>query len=618
MCGLAFLLAPGLSAAERLEMIRGSVRLLHHRGPDESGMADGDGYAVGHTRLAIVHPAGGHQPIRDPSRRWTLAFNGEIYNFKTLREGLQGRWDFRDASDTEVLLAGLVLDGADFVSRLDGMWAFVLHDADTGAVLLSRDRFGKKPLYYRTHDDTFACASELPVLARLLPEGGWQEDPAGIADYFRYGYALPGVTCVAGVREVLPGHVAVRSPDGELRSDRYWSPSTEPWRGTFEAAAGEVRDRLAAAVTSRQLAADVEVGAFLSGGVDSTIVCALAQRSGFGRLRTFTAGFAEPTYDERGPAARAAAHLGTLHIDEELSPHVAAEFAASLPVRIGQPFGDASLVPSALVARVASRHVKVVLTGDGGDEVFGGYARYAGTLLRQRYRRLPAPLRSALERAVLMFPEPIAHHSGSLLKRAHLFVGLAREAPRTYVAPPSMRAEVLERLIPDLPAGTPPPEAVWPDDMDELRHMMLMDWLVWLPQDILTKVDRATMAFSVEARSPFLDRELVEFVVRLPWQWHFSGFRGKRLLRAATRGLVPDFVWRRRKQGFASPVAHWMRGGLGDDLLALAREGDTNVLDARALRELLDAHRSGSADHSQPLWLAYAYLRWRALIGARA
>jgi asparagine synthase (glutamine-hydrolysing) len=216
-----------------------------------------------------------------------------------------------------------------------------------------------------------------------------------------------------------------------------------------------------------------------------------------------------------------------------------------------------------------------------------------------------------------MFPEPIAHHSGSFLKRAHLFVGLARAAPQTYVAPPSMRAEVLQRLVPDLPAGNPSPETDWPDDLDELRHMMLMDWLVWLPQDILTKVDRATMAFSVEARSPFLDRELVEFVVRLPWQWHFSGFRGKRLLRAATRGLVPDFVWKRRKQGFASPVAHWMRGALGDDLLALIRTEDSGVINVPALAGLLEAHRSGSADHSQPLWLAFAYLRWRASIGAR-
>jgi asparagine synthase (glutamine-hydrolysing) len=615
MCGLAFLLAPDLSPAVRKDRVGEAVRRLDHRGPDGSGLMHGDDYAVGHVRLAIVDLAGGQQPTRDPSGRWTLVFNGEIYNFRALRQALSGRWDFRDSSDTEVLLAGLILEGHHFVSRLDGMWAFVLHDAATGQTLLSRDRFGKKPLYYRNCGKSFACASELPALKALLPEAIWAEDAAGISDYFRYGYTMPGATCLAGVSEVLPAHCLIRTAAGQLIQERYWLPSTEPWRGSFEQAANEVRERLAAAVASRQLAADVEVGAFLSGGVDSTVVCALAQEAGFGRLRTFTAGFAEPTYDERSHAARAAAELGTMHTSEELSPILAARYAAEMPARMGQPFGDASLIPSAMVAEVAARQVKVVLTGDGGDEVFGGYARYAGRLLRQRYNRLPKVLRAGLERTILAFPEPIAHHSGSLLKRAHLFVALARERADSYVAPPAIRAEVLSQMVPGLPAGHPSPEFPWPADPDELRHMMLMDWLVWLPQDILAKVDRATMAFSLEARSPFLDRELIEFVVRLPWRWHFEGYRGKRLLQAAMKGRAPDFVWSRRKQGFASPVAHWMRNGLGSELLALSHGADTGVLDPVALRGLLSAHRAGLSDHSQPLWLAYTYLRWRAPAG---
>ncbi|MGH8183539.1 MAG: asparagine synthase (glutamine-hydrolyzing) [Rhodanobacteraceae bacterium] len=589
-----------------------ALRRLEHRGPDETGCFVDHDFAAGQTRLAIIDLAGGHQPMRDPGGRWLLVFNGEIYNYRELRTHLDDRWNFRDDSDTEVLLAGLVTEGAAFIERLDGMWAFVFHDMASGESLLSRDRFGKKPLYYRHHGSMFACASELPALAALVPDATIAEDDAGIADYFRYGYALPGKTCLDGVSEVLPAHVMWRHADGSIVQERYWVPSTEPWTGSFDDAAERVRELLTAGVRRRQLASDVEVGAFLSGGVDSTTVCALAQESGFGRLRTFTAGFAEPTYDERAPAARAAAELGTLHTAEEIKPDVAAKLATELPGRMGQPFGDSSLVPSALVASVAARYVKVVLTGDGSDEIFGGYARYAGRLLRQRYRHLPAMLRSVVERAVLATPEPYAHHSGSLLKRAHLFARLAREDRDAYKGPPAIRKETLARLVPELGGGNRMVNPPWPDDPDEIRHMLLMDCLVYLPQDILQKVDRAAMMFSLEARSPFLDKALFEFVIRLPRQWHFSGLRGKRLLRAAMRGRVPDFIWERRKQGFASPVSHWMRDKLGDDLLAMAGSGDTGVVDPVGLHALLSEHRAGRLDHSQPLWLAYSYLRWRA------
>ena len=610
MCGVAYLYGSEMSAAERGNRIQCALKKMNHRGPDGSGIHQGANFAVGHLRLAIVDLVGGKQPVSDPSGRYTLIFNGEIYNFKALREALAGRWDFRDASDTEVLLAGLVVEGESFVAKLDGMWAFVLHDAAAETWLLSRDRFGKKPLYYVARGESFACASELPALQILLPEAGWSESVDDITDYFCYGYPMPGRTCIQGVQEVLPGHFMRCTP--RARSEhRYWVPDTTPWQGTFQEAADIVRQLLTAAVIKRQLAADVEVGAFLSGGVDSTVVCALAQSSGFGQLKTFTAGFAEPTYDERSYAAQAAREIGTQHYSEELLPSTASKLAEKIPMLIGQPFGDASLVPTAMVSAVASRHVKVVLTGDGGDEVFGGYARYSGRLVRRRYRRVPSILRTTLERMVLATPEPAAHHSGSLLKKAHLFVGLAREPNRTYIAPPAIRADILEQLAPGLPPSLFVPQLHWGTDLEELKHMMLMDWLVWLPQDILVKVDRATMASSVEARSPFLDKDLVEFVMRLPWQWHFSGFRGKRLLRAAMRDLAPKFVWSRRKQGFASPLSYWMRGRLGDELAAMVSDASESMIDHSVVRRLLVEHKQGGADHAQPLWLVYAYLRWR-------
>lgn len=611
MCGLAFLHAPALGEAERMLRMRGALDDMSHRGPDARAAIAGETFTGGHLRLAIVDLVGGAQPMRDPSGRWTLVFNGEIYNFRALRESLASRWTFRDASDTEVLLAGLVLEGERFIERLDGMWAFVLHDAGEGSMLASRDRFGKKPLYYRAEGGATAFASELPSLRLLLPDMPWRESDPDVADYFRYGYTMPGRTCFADTHEVLPGHWMKITSDGRRDEIRYWNPTSDPLAIGFEEAAEEVRALLATAVESRQLAADVEVGAFLSGGVDSTVVCALAKRLGAGNLRTFTAGFGESTYDERPFAARAAAELGTRHIAEELQSADAMPLARTLSLRMGQPFGDASLVPSSLVARVAGAHVKVVLTGDGGDEVFGGYARYAGRLLRDRYRKVPAFLRRGIEEAVLAFPEPFAHHSGSFLKRAHLFVALAREPAGAYSAPPAIRAAILQRLSPHLPAGRSAPAAPWPEQGDDVRQMMLRDWLTWMPQDILAKVDRATMAHSVEARSPFLDRRLVEFVLRLPWHWHFDGLKGKRLLKQAMRGHAPDFIWSRRKQGFASPVAHWLRGGLGDEIAQMLPLLEGSMVDRSEVHRLLVEHRGGAVDHSQPLWLVYSYLLWR-------
>lgn len=611
MCGLAFLKSHRLNESERHVRVGRALDSMLHRGPDARASISGENFTTGHLRLAIVDLAGGAQPMTDPSGRWTLVFNGEIYNFRALRESLVGRWSFRDSSDTELLLAGLIVEGHSFIARLEGMWAFVLYDSLEDVVLASRDRFGKKPLYFRMEEGVTGFASELPALRMLYPDISWRESESDVSDYFRFGYTMPGATCFQNTSEVLPAHWLKLHPDGRQEQTRYWLPSIEPVDVTFDEAAEEVRMLLARAVEARQLASDVEVGAFLSGGVDSTVICALAKRTGTGNLRTFTAGFAESTYDERPHAARAAQELQTLHVAEELRAADAMPLARTLSMRMGQPFGDASLVPTALVSQVAGRHVKVVLTGDGGDEVFGGYARYAGRLLRDRYRKLPSFVRAGIEKSVLAFPEPFSHHSGSFLKRAHLFVALVREPSGAYIAPPAIRAATLQRLMARQCIGRRMPSAPWLGAGDDVRQMMLRDWLVWLPQDILAKVDRASMAYSVEARSPFLDRELVEYVLRLPWHWHFDGLKGKRLLKAAMRGHAPDFIWSRRKQGFASPVAHWLRGKLGDEIVEMSDLLVGTMVDRNEVVRLLTEHRGGAVDHSQSLWLVYSYLLWR-------
>lgn len=614
MCGIALLHGPRSEPRARAARVAQAVSRLGHRGPDAASTTDGPGVSFGHTRLAIVDLIGGRQPMQDPSKRWTLVFNGEIYNYRTLRDDLVDEWQFRDASDTEVLLAGLIVRGEGFVAKLDGMFAFALHDSERGSLLLARDGFGKKPLYYHCGNDVFACASELHALHALVPELPWQEDLAGIGDYFRYGFALPGSTCIDAVHEVPPGHLLRRDADGRITIARHWNPRIEPWQGGFEEAAEHVRALLHTAVRKRQLASDVEVGAFLSGGIDSTVVCALAQKTELGRrLRTFTTGFSQTSYDERAYAERAAVELGTLHKAGELTSDRAMKIAEDLIQWVGQPFGDASLIPTAMLSELASQDVKVVLSGDGADEVFGGYSRYMGRRLLRLYNRTPAIARRAFETFVSLIPEPLSHHSGSFLKRVHLFAALSRAPRDAYVAPLAMRPDSLALLAPDLPAGNAPVEQFQgAEAMDDLQQMMLQDWLIWMPQDILAKVDRASMRHSLEVRSPFLDRDLAEFVLRLPWHWHFSMLRGKRLLRTAMRGHVPDFVWHRRKHGFASPVGHWMRGQLGARLLELSRRADTGVVAATGVRRLLDQHCSGAHDHSQALWIAFVYLAWRA------
>jgi len=619
MCGITFLIA-GTPSEHLRACTRAALDRIAHRGPDEHGLVDGPGWVAGHNRLAIIDLTGGHQRMRDPTGRHVLTFNGEIYNYQALRAELAERWQFRDHSDTEVLLAGLVLDGPAFLSRLLGMWAFVLYDSVTGEMLMARDIVGKKPLYYRNTGGQFACASELPALRALLPDELWAEDEDSTADFFRYGYALPGRTEFRDGSEVLPGPYLHRDREGRLVETRYWQPSTSPFTGTFRDAADAMAEALDRAIR-RRLVADVEVGAFLSGGVDSSLVVSRAQQALGGRLRTYTIGFPERSFDERGHADKVARHFNTRHTSGEISDADARHLVGELCDHLGQPFGDASIVPTGMVAKLASRDLKVVLSGDGSDELFGGYSRYLGRRFNQAYRRLPAVVRSAVEAAVGVLPSTVDHHSSSLRKKAQLFVALSREAERAgrYHAPRPAPRDDTDALTPQLSGrGHAEIAAPWPDHADDVMAMMRADLLVYLPQDILAKVDRATMASSLESRSPFLDKDVIELALRLPPGWHFGPLRGKRLLHAACRDWIPDYVWNRRKQGFGSPVGFWLKGWMGDELEQLLRDGSGHAIDVAHALRMLEEHRLGRSDHASALWMVYSYLRWRQGLAALA
>ena len=391
----------------------------------------------------------------------------------------------------------------------------------------------------------------------------------------------------------------------------YWRLSPGGFTGRRREGCQRLREALITGVRQR-LVADVEVGALLSGGIDSSLVTAIIRRLLRRPLKTFTMGFGDASFDERTYARKMALACGTQHFEGYLDLDDTEDLIDLVLLRSGQPFADSSMLPTALLSQLTARHVKVALSGDGGDELFGGYQRYLARTLLRWYTRLPAELKKTARRTIGVFPEPGAHHSASLIKKAHLFVDASArmEDETPYIAPLAYSTVNLGRLLPDLcRQGHPPPMMPGESTLEDLQRMMVADALVYLPQDILAKVDRASMAFSLEVRSPFLDRRAVELAFAMPRQWHRWGFLGKRMLRNTFNDLLPSWVWRRRKHGFGVPLQRWFRSGMQSRLGDLLEE-TTSPLDRRFVRQMIVAHTAGRRDHGQRLWQLYIYLRW--------
>jgi asparagine synthase (glutamine-hydrolysing) len=612
MCGLIFLYRSACDEQALKHRVSVALQGLAHRGPDDSGLWCEYPVAIGHRRLAILDLAASRQPMLDPLNRYVLAYNGEAYNFQELRCTLEQHWEFRTRGDTEVMLAGLIIHGEVFLQRVEGMWALAFWDRLRKTVMLSRDRMGKKPLFYQSSTTDMACASELPTLARLT-NGSWQEDLDSTADYLRYGYYLPGTTAYQGVCEVLPGHILHWSQEKGVEQRPYWSLSLGTYTGTKTQACCLLREQLTRAV-QRRMVADVEVGAFLSGGIDSSLIVGIMTQELGVKPQTFTIGFAEKAFDERRFANCVAQYWDTRHHEQCLTAWDQQLLTELILHHVGQPFLDSSLLPTAHVSKLASQWVKVALSGDGGDELFSGYQRYQARTLLRWYTRLPATLRRGSEWLIRSLPEPMVHHSHSLWKKAHLFCDIverqASEIP--YVAPVLYAHQVFAQLAPGLTKrGHTPPGLPAEARIDAVMEMMAADALVYLPQDILTKVDRASMAYSLEVRAPFLDREVVELVFSLPRPWHRRGCQGKRMLRETFRDLVPRTIWERRKQGFAVPMHQWFRGNLGDELVELIAAHPHIPMARSSILSMLDAHRAGHRDHGYRLWGIYVYLLWK-------
>jgi asparagine synthase (glutamine-hydrolysing) len=611
MCGIVFYYSQKGNQQEARRKVNSALKLIRYRGPDEKGVWQGRNTVIGHVRLSIIDLCASSQPMVDPVNRFILAFNGEIYNYKELKRELESKWEFKTNGDTEVVLAGLILLGKDFLSRMEGMWAIAFWDSMTETLFLSRDRMGKKPLFYHRASGSFICTSELNALSCLNPDP-FQEDMNSTADYLRYGYYLPGTTIYKDVFEVLPGHVLTWK-SGKLPEEKpYWSLNIGKFSGTKEQATNLLREKLVCAVKKR-LVSDVEVGAFLSGGIDSSLIVGILSRELNTRVKTFTIGFSEKSYDERKYANQVAARFGTDHFSRQFENWDRDKLISLILNHAGQPFADSSILPTSLVSEIAAQKVKVVLSGDGGDELFCGYQRYLARAILRWYTWLPKFFTKNIEHLVKLFPEPVAHHSRSVIKKAHLFIDIVnRQKDETpYIAPLLYSQDDFGRLAPDLiNCGHTPPGIPRESSCDTIQEMMAADALIYLPQDILTKVDRASMAHSLEARAPFLDSEVVELAFSLPLAWHYSRLNGKKMLKNAFGDLLPDSVWKRRKQGFGVPIHQWFKQGLENRLLELAGQNQTPV-QIPVIENMLEAHSTGKRDNGYRLWNLFIYLTWK-------
>ena len=626
MCGIAGIASR--TAANASGPMRRMRDMLTHRGPDAAGEYVRPHVALGIRRLSIVDLVTGDQPqSNEDGTVWTV-FNGEIYNFIDLREELASRGHrfATERSDTEVIVHLYEDHGEHFVERLEGMFALAVWDERTRTLLLARDRMGKKPLLYAAEDDRITFASEHAALLEGLRRRPGI-DPAAIRQYLRLGYVPAPGDAFRGVRKLEPAHVAVWR-DGALELRRYWSP---PAAGSLRISEGDAIAecrRLIGAAVARRLIADVPIGAFLSGGVDSSgVVATMASLSP--HVRTFSIGFEESDYSELPHARRIAERYGTDHHEFVVRPE-GLEAVELLVRHYGEPYADSSAIPTYFLSRLTRQHVTVALNGDGGDELFAGYERYTAVQLASRLDRIPGALRRpALGIASRLLRDSISPLSRS--RRAKRFLRATAQDPRDrYLRWLGVfdTSELQGLLDPAFASATAAAERTGAlgdlpsfEGSDPVATAQAIDRRLYLPDDLLVKVDIASMANSLEVRSPLLDRELVEFAVALPTALKIHGGERKYLLKKALEDRVPRENMYRRKQGFAVPIGTWFRGdlrGFTEEVLLSERARSRGYFQPHEVTRLVRDHADGRADHTHRLWALLMLELWHREFADRA
>ena len=643
MCGIAGFLVPGGCRSDEAGRIAEKMAgAIAHRGPDDAGVwVDGDaGIALAHRRLAILDlsPAG-HQPMHSRSGRYVVVYNGEIYNHPELRREVEsaaaGPVEWVGRSDTEVLLACIELWGAEAaLPKFQGMFAFALWDRKERSLLLARDRMGEKPLYYGWQDGVFLFGSELKALKRH-PSFAGVIDREAVALQLRHAAVPAPYSIYEGIRKLTPASFVALAggrggvPAGELPDSLpYWSLADvvlegagNPLPGGDEEALLHLEPLLRDAVL-RQMQSDVPLGAFLSGGIDSSLVVALMQSQSARPVHTFTVGFGERGFDEAGHAAAVARHLGTDHAELFVTADDALDLVPRLPELYDEPFADVSQIPAVLIAAMTGRHVKVALSGDGGDELFGGYNRYlAAHAFFPNIERMPFALRGFAAGVLDALPESAMVRLGERLGRSELslkvskLAGLLRAGDaESYYGGLVAFPDTADIALHSAGTGCRRCRYFLPDEqLAPLHAMMACDASGYLPDDILVKVDRAAMASGLETRIPFLDHRVVELAWRLPLSMKIRSGRGKWLLRRMLARHVPPALFDRPKAGFAVPLDGWLRGPLRQwagsllDPVRLKREG---YLSPEAVSKLWREHSLGRCNRSHELWAILMFQAW--------
>jgi asparagine synthase (glutamine-hydrolysing) len=604
MCGIAGGTGPYSDA--RRAVLEAQLATLTRRGPDSAGFLPGDGAVVGQTRLAVIDVLHGDPPLTDETGDVRVALNGEIYNYRALRDELVGRGHrFATGCDTEVI-AHLAedLEPRAIAERLVGMFAFAVWDARRRRLILARDRLGKKPLYWWTDGRDLVFGSEIKALL-ADPRVPRRLDHRAIPDYLVHGYVPGPGTFFDGIRSVPPASVLVWE-EGSVSIEEYWELDTSrpPAPGTPDDHAREVRRLLEIAVRDR-LVADVPLGAFLSGGVDSTAVVGIMAGLSSQPVRTFCVGFEDPRYDERDWASRVAERFGADHTSIVVRPD-AATLLDDLVTVFDQPFADSSALPTYLLCKETRQHVTVALSGDGGDEVFAGYERFAVALALARTSAVPSGVASALSKAASRLGGADLRSRGARVRRLLDQVGVPM--PEAYQALVRVfDLQTADELIPGTAAQAGAAhEAVWRSSAGApLLHRVLdLNRRTYLRDDLLVKVDRMSMAHGLEVRSPLLDHRLVEYAATLPPAEHLSGRRMKRVLKAAVKDLLPADIASRPKRGFGVPLDAWFRGELAPEAASLAAPSAriARHVESTAVASLVTQHERGDAAHGQKLW----------------